>query len=257
VFARTRSLVTAATRARLPHTVRIFAGARTAETRPGVRIPGLSGRRASVFLRRPLRRAGDGYKCRQCNDSQHTDFRSHANSSHKGCIMAKRKCLGCDPRCVPDVARAEIISALLFAAAATAILAKRLARKQKLPWGNQNGQRQYLGKTGPDRHIERLFGYWCFGRTAKLAVKDFGAAAKRMKVEIVMMATAQRLHGGPINNGNQRFTYSGLPHDARFAYRDACPQTASTSAATAPRRSTQSRCVAVMPPSGFASPSSA
>jgi hypothetical protein len=36
-----------------------------------------------------------------------------------------------DPRCVPSFAIAEIISALRFAAAATAILAKCLAKKQK------------------------------------------------------------------------------------------------------------------------------
>jgi hypothetical protein len=56
-----------------------------------------------------------------------------------------------------------------------------------------------------------------------------------------MMATAQAdaLHGGPIKNGNQCFKYSGLQHDARFGYWDACPQTASTSTATTPRRSTR------------------
>jgi hypothetical protein len=95
VFARTGSLVTAATRARLPHTVRIFAGARTAETRPGVSVPRLSGRCASVFLRCRVRRAGDGNNCRQCNGSQHADFRSHANSSHKDRHHRKRKCLRC------------------------------------------------------------------------------------------------------------------------------------------------------------------
>jgi hypothetical protein len=40
------------------------------------------------------------------------------------------------PRCVPGFARAEI-SALLFAAAATAILAESLPKKQKLSQGNR------------------------------------------------------------------------------------------------------------------------
>ena len=55
VFARAGSLVTTGARTRLPYAVRIFAGARTAETSPGVRVPGLSGRCASVFLRRGVR----------------------------------------------------------------------------------------------------------------------------------------------------------------------------------------------------------
>jgi hypothetical protein len=138
VFARTGSLVTAATRARLPHTVRIFAGARTAKARPGVRVSGLSGPCAFVSLRRGVRRAGNENNCRQCNGSQHADFRSHENSSHKGRIMANGNVYAvADPRCVPGFARAEIISALLFAATATPILAKCLAKKQKLPWGNR------------------------------------------------------------------------------------------------------------------------
>jgi hypothetical protein len=88
VFGRASSLVTAAARARLPHTVRIFAGARTAETPAWVRVPGFSGRCAPVFFRRGVRCAGDRNNRRQCNGSQHIDFRSHEKLLPEGSIMA-------------------------------------------------------------------------------------------------------------------------------------------------------------------------
>jgi hypothetical protein len=110
VFGRTSSLVTAAARARLPHTVRIFTGARTAETPAGVRVPGLSGRCASVFFRCAVRCAGDRNNRRQRNGSQHLDFRSHEKPSRKGRIIANGNVYAVgDPRCVPGFASAEII----------------------------------------------------------------------------------------------------------------------------------------------------
>jgi hypothetical protein len=56
-----------------------------------------------------------------------------------------------------------------------------------------------------------------------------------------MMATAHAdvINGGPVKNGNQCFKYSGLSKDSRFGYWAACPETASTSTATTPRRSTR------------------
>ena len=54
-----------------------------------------------------------------------------------------------------------------------------------------------------------------------------------------MVATAQAdaINGGPIKNGNQCFKLSpGRSVDARFGYWSACPETASASTATTPRR---------------------
>jgi hypothetical protein len=54
-----------------------------------------------------------------------------------------------------------------------------------------------------------------------------------------MMATAHAdvLNGGPVKNGNQCFKLSpGRPVDQRFGYWGACPETASTSTPTTPRR---------------------
>jgi hypothetical protein len=42
-----------------------------------------------------------------------------------------------DPRCVPGFARSDIILALLYAACSDSYLSERLAKKQKLPWGNR------------------------------------------------------------------------------------------------------------------------
>jgi hypothetical protein len=66
---------------------------------------------------------------------------------------------------------------------ATAILANVWRRNRSYVGVIVECQRRYLGQIGSDRHVERLLGYWWFA--AELAVKDFGAAAKRMKVEIV------------------------------------------------------------------------
>jgi hypothetical protein len=99
--------------------------------------------------------------------------------------MANGNVYACDPRCVPGFARAEIISALLFAAAATAILAKRLAKKQKLPWDNRRMANDNTWGRPVLTDISSV--YSDIGGSvaaAKLAVKDFGAAAKRMKVEL-------------------------------------------------------------------------
>jgi hypothetical protein len=56
-----------------------------------------------------------------------------------------------------------------------------------------------------------------------------------------LMATAQAdvINGGPVQKGNQCFKYAGLPKDSRFGYWTACPQAASTTTATTPRRSTR------------------
>jgi len=57
---------------------------------------------------------------------------------------------------------------------------------------------------------------------------------------MVATAHADIINGGPVKNGNQCFSLSpGRPVDARFGYWSACPQTASTSTATTPRRSTR------------------
>jgi hypothetical protein len=69
------------------------------------------------------------------------------------------------------------------------------------------------------------------------ALTAFGALAATAQAEI--------LHGGPTQNGNQCFKYSpGNAKDGRFGSWGACPQTASTRAATAAapqRRSAASR----------------
>jgi hypothetical protein len=63
--------------------------------------------------------------------------------------------------------------------AATAILANVWRRNRSYLGVILQWPRRYLGQIGPDRRV----GYWWFA--AELAVKDFGATAKRMKVEIV------------------------------------------------------------------------
>jgi len=49
---------------------------------------GISGRRATVFLRRCVRCAGHGYDRRQCNGGRNADLRSHENPPTEGSIMA-------------------------------------------------------------------------------------------------------------------------------------------------------------------------
>jgi len=50
-------------------------------------------------------------------------------------------------------------------------------------------------------------------------------------------ALAEILHGGPVKNGNQCFSYgAGTARDGRFGTWGACPQAASTAAAPATKK---------------------
>jgi hypothetical protein len=69
-------------------------------------------------------------------------------------------------------------------------------------------------------------------------MRQFAMSVTALTVFAAMVAVAQAddLHGGPWRQGNQCFTFSkGNDRDARFGSWGACPQTASTSVAAAPR----------------------